>query len=242
MIKLLATTLTLLIDTGMVIFGAVILYMQNPKMFMITLMIVILYAIVVFGFNKLYRKLNEEQMESSAQLNSYLIESINGIQTIKTYNSEKTIIYNTENKFVRMLKSAFRLSLTRNIQSSLTAAINCIGGVMLLWVGGMSVLKGEMSIGEIITFEALVGYFLNPIKNIINLQPQLQTATVSAARLGEILDLEIEKNSLEDEFGDIDIDLSCEPKILSVNITDNHTKAKFIDELDELGFEIIREI
>lgn len=192
-------TLTLLIDTGMVIFGAVILYMQNPKMFMITLMIVILYAIVVFGFNKLYRKLNEEQMESSAQLNSYLIESINGIQTIKTYNSEKTIIYNTENKFVRMLKSVFRLSLTRNIQSSLTAAINCIGGVMLLWVGGMSVLKGEMSIGEIITFEALVGYFLNPIKNIINLQPQLQTATVSAARLGEILDLEIEKNSLEDE-------------------------------------------
>ena len=50
------------------------------------------------------------------------------------------------------------------------------------------------------------------------------------------------KNSLEDEFGDIDIDLSCEPKILSVNITDNQTKAKFIDELDELGFEIIREI
>lgn len=50
------------------------------------------------------------------------------------------------------------------------------------------------------------------------------------------------KNSLEDEFGKIDIDLSCEPKILSVNITDNQTKAKFIDELDELGFEIIREI
>ena len=50
------------------------------------------------------------------------------------------------------------------------------------------------------------------------------------------------KNSLEDEFGDIDIDLSFEPKILSVNITDNQTKAKFIDELDELGFEIIREI
>ena len=50
------------------------------------------------------------------------------------------------------------------------------------------------------------------------------------------------KNSLEDEFGDIDIDLSCETKILSVNITDNQTKAKFIDELDELGFEIIREI
>ncbi|WP_096015165.1 heavy-metal-associated domain-containing protein [Campylobacter lanienae] len=50
------------------------------------------------------------------------------------------------------------------------------------------------------------------------------------------------KNSLEDEFGDIDIDLSCEPKILNVNIADNQTKAKFIDELDELGFEIIREI
>ena len=50
------------------------------------------------------------------------------------------------------------------------------------------------------------------------------------------------KNSLEDEFGKIDIDLSCEPKILSIDIANSQIKAKFIEELSELGFEIIREM
>lgn len=192
-------TLTLMIDTGMVIFGGIILYMQNAKMFFITLVVVALCTIVVFSFNKIYRRLNEEQMESSAQLTSYLIESINGIQTVKSFNSEKTIIYNTENKFVRNLRSSFKLSLAGNIQSSLMSAINSIGGVILLWVGGVSVLRGEMSIGEIITFQALVGYFLGPLNNIICLQPQLQSAAVSASRLSEIIDLDIEKTVAEEE-------------------------------------------
>ncbi|MCR8679537.1 MULTISPECIES: heavy-metal-associated domain-containing protein [Campylobacter] len=50
------------------------------------------------------------------------------------------------------------------------------------------------------------------------------------------------KNSLEDEFGKIDIDLSCEPKILTIDINSDEIKAKFIDELNELGFEVIKEI
>ena len=50
------------------------------------------------------------------------------------------------------------------------------------------------------------------------------------------------KNSLEDEFGDIDMDLSCEPKILTIDINSDEIKAKFIDELNELGFEVIKEI
>lgn len=50
------------------------------------------------------------------------------------------------------------------------------------------------------------------------------------------------KNSLEDEFGTIDIDLSCEPKTLKIDINNDEIKAKFIDELNDLGFEVIREI
>lgn len=50
------------------------------------------------------------------------------------------------------------------------------------------------------------------------------------------------KNSLEDEFGTIIIDLTSEPKILTININSDEIKAKFIDELNELGFEVIKEI
>lgn len=50
------------------------------------------------------------------------------------------------------------------------------------------------------------------------------------------------KNSLEDEFGTIIIDLTSEPKILTIDINSDEIKAKFIYELNELGFEVIKEI
>lgn len=56
-----------------------------------------------------------------------------------------------------------------------------------------------MSMGQLITYNALLAYFLEPIQNLINLQPTLQTAVVAADRLGEILDLETEKSEQEDK-------------------------------------------
>ena len=190
-------TLTIMIDTVMAIAGAIILYIQNAKLFAITIVIVLLYMIVVVVFHKWYEKLNQKQMEDNAQLTSYMVESLNGIQTIKAYNAERKANRETEIKFVTLLKSIFRLSWVSNLQSSLKVFIELLGGVVILWVGGISVINGEMTMGALITFNSLLAYFLDPVKNLINLQPQVQTAVVAADRLGEILDLEAEKTEKE---------------------------------------------
>lgn len=190
-------TLTIMIDTLMAAAGAVILYMQNGKMFGIAVLMVILYLIIVITFNRWYEKLNRKQMEDNAQLTSYLVESLNGIQTIKAYNAEGKAKTETEIRFVRLLKSIFHLSWVSNLQSSLKVFIELVGGVIILWAGGVCVIRGEITIGGLITFNSLLVYFLDPIKNLINLQPQIQTAVVAADRLGEILDLEVEKTEAE---------------------------------------------
>ena len=71
--------------------------------------------------------------------------------------------------------------------------MEAVGSVVILWVGAYSVLQGNMTVGSLVSFNALLVYFLDPVKNLINLQPTLQTAMVASDRLGEILDLEIEK-------------------------------------------------
>ena len=190
-------TLTIMIDTLMAIAGGIVLYMQNGKMFAITVIIVILYMIIVLVFNKWYERLNRKQMEDNAQLTSYLVESLNGIQTVKAYNAERKANQETEIRFVKLLRSIFNLSWVSNTQSSLKVFVELVGGVVILWVGGVSVIKGDMTIGALITFNSLLVYFLDPIKNLINLQPQIQTAVVAADRLGEILDLEAEKTENE---------------------------------------------
>lgn len=190
-------TLTIMIDTLMAIAGAVILYIQNAKLFIIALIIVILYFIIVAAFNKWYEKLNRRQMEDNAQLTSYMVESLNGIQTVKSYNAERKANLETERKFVKLLKSIFNLCWVENLQTSLKVFIELVGGIIILWVGGISVINGNMTIGSLMTFNALLAYFLDPVKNLINLQPQIQTAVVAADRLGEILDLEAEKTEKE---------------------------------------------
>lgn len=190
-------TLTIMIDTLMAVAGVVILYLQNVQMFGITVIMVVLYLIIVLAFNKWYEQLNRKQMEDNSQLTSYLVESLNGIQTVKAYNAERKANRETEIKFVKLLKSIFDLSWVSNLQSSLKIFVELVGGVVILWVGSVCVIKGQITIGQLITFNSLLVYFLDPVKNLINLQPQMQTAVVAADRLGEILDLEAEKGENE---------------------------------------------
>lgn len=191
-------TLTMMIYTLMVVFGAAILWSQNASMFAIAVLMVVLYAVIVVVFNKWYAKLNQDQMEDNSQLTSYMVESLNGIQTIKSYNAERSVNIQTEQKFVRLLKSVFNLSFANNFQTSLKSAVELVGGVVILWVGALHVLDGKITIGQLVTFQSLLVYFLDPVKNIVNLQPQMQSAMVAADRLGEILDLGIEKDEKED--------------------------------------------
>lgn len=188
------TLITIMIDTIMVLAGGLILFFKSKILFAIAAIMVVLYGVLVLLFNKPYKKANEKQMEDKAQLTSYLVEALNGIQTIKAFNGEQTVQTETELKLIRLLKSIFRLSCIGNVQEGLKTFVEAIGGVVILWIGAYSVLRGNMTIGSLVSFNALLIYFLNPVKNLINLQSSLQTAMVASDRLGEILDLEIEKD------------------------------------------------
>ena len=190
-------TLTVMIDTIMAIAGGLILFFKNKVLFGIAFVMVLLYGILVIAFNKAYKKANEHQMEQNAQLTSYLVESLNGIQTVKAFNGEQTVQTETEFRFVRLLKSIFKLASISNVQEGLKLFVESMGSVIILWVGAYNVLNGNMTIGSLVAFNSLLVYFLDPVKNLINLQPTLQTAMVASDRLGEILDLEIEKSKSE---------------------------------------------
>ncbi|MDO5040106.1 peptidase domain-containing ABC transporter [Clostridium sp.] len=190
-------TLTMMIDVLMVLIGGFILYSQSTLLFGITIIPLILYGIIVFIFKNNIEKVNRETMESNAKLTSYLVESLNGIETIKAFNSEREVNLETEKRFIKLIKAIFKNGTINNIQVSLKSGVKGIFAIAILWIGTVQVLNGKISFGELLTFNALLAYFLTPIENIINLQPTLQTAVVAAERLSEILDLELEKSKEE---------------------------------------------
>lgn len=192
-----SVTLTLMVDVLMATVGGIILYIQNAKLFFICFVPIVLYIILVFGFKNKLKKVNRNVMENNANLTSYLVESLQGIETVKAFNGENLVQIKTENKFLKFIKSCFNHGFIYNIQETLLNSVSGIFGICLLWLGGVLVLKGEITIGELISFNALLAYFIEPISRLINLQPQLQEAIVASDRLGEILDLEVEKTEYE---------------------------------------------
>lgn len=191
--------LTMMIDVFMVLIGGFILYYQSSFLFRLTIVPLVLYAIIVFAFKSSIEKANRETMERNAKLTSYLVESLTGVETIKAFNSEREVNLETEKRFIKLIKAIFKNEFINNIQVSLKSLAKGVFGIAVLWIGTIQVLNGEISFGELLTFNALLAYFLDPIENIINLQPMVQTALVAAERLSEILDLELEKSKEDDK-------------------------------------------
>ncbi|MBX4262528.1 peptidase domain-containing ABC transporter (plasmid) [Clostridium estertheticum] len=187
-------TLTMMIDVFMVIIGGTILYSQSSLLFGFTLVPLICYGIIVVVFKNQIEKVNRETMESNAKLTSYLVQSLSGIETIKAFNAEREVNAETEKRFVKLIKAIFRNGFIDNFQASLKGFVKGVFSIIILWIGTLQVLSGKISFGELLTFNALLVYFLDPIENIINLQPTVQTALVAAERLSEILDLSLEKS------------------------------------------------
>ena len=185
--------LTVMIDIVMALFGGIVLYKQSNRLFLFCFVPIILYSILVLAFKKPLEYVNENMMEYNSKLTSYLIESIEGIELVKSFNAEEKIKLKGEEKFVKFIKSIFKYGYVNILQLSIRNGIKEIYGIVLLWSGAYYVLNGDMSVGTLISFNALLIYFLDPIERVINLQPEIQSAIVATKRINEVLEVEIEK-------------------------------------------------
>ncbi len=188
--------LSLMLDTLMVIFAGIILWIQNKVLFRVTIILIPLYLVVLWIFNKPYNSVQRKSMEQAADLESYFVETLNGIASIKAYSSEERVYHQAEFKFIKLIKTTFREAVLRNVQRGLQSLLAFAGEIIILWVGGLLILKGQMSIGQLLTYNALLVYFFKPVANLASLQPTLQEAYIAAERLGEILTLEKEKEKV----------------------------------------------
>lgn len=205
------TTLTIMLDTIMAIACGALLWYISSTLFCITLVIMVIYAMIMFLFRKPIRSVNHELMENEAQVTSYLKESIDGIETLKAYQYENHAKVKAEGLYEKFANKNVKGSLIYNFQESLVSAVASIGIVILLWTGTYLCIDNVITMADLFMFYYLINYFLDPVSNLINLQPELQTAIVAAERLNDILDAELEQRAsdrkeLESLQGDIKLE------------------------------------
>lgn len=194
------TILSLFLDLGITIIVGSVLAVQNIQLFLLSLISFPVYFLIVYTFMKPFERLNQEQMASNATLSSSIIEDINGIETIKSLTSEKSSYQKIDREFVDYLKKSFAHQKSEAIQNSIKQATQLIINVLVLWFGAKLVISNQLSVGQLVTYNALLGYFTEPFQNIINLQTKIQTATVANRRLNEVylVDSEFKANESQE--------------------------------------------
>ncbi|MDW8571586.1 peptidase domain-containing ABC transporter [Staphylococcus shinii] len=192
-----SVTITLLVDTLMVIVGGSILFIQSPILFYITLFLIPLYLFIGLSFRKVLKKYNRLVMEQDATLDAYLIESFSGYPVIKSFVAENEVFQKGVNYFEKLIKRLYKLNFFINIQLTINDFMKMTTTLVILWVGSFMIMKGELSLGELLTFNALVIYYIDPIERLINLQPQIQSALVATQRYLDIIDIKTESNIKE---------------------------------------------
>ena len=187
-------SLDLVVNVMILFFTTCLMFVYSWKLALITLLSAPLFLVIFLGFNKLNRKYQRGIMESSAELESQLVESINSISTIKRFGIEEYANLKTETRFVHLLKNTFR---------SIYGAIIAQGGIQfistgvtiaVLWVGSVLVIDQELTPGALMLFYSLIGYVLSPISSLITSNQTIQDALIAADRLFQIMDLERESN------------------------------------------------
>lgn len=194
------TILTLVIDSTMAIFFGVYLFSISPVLFLITISIMACYSIVVIAFKPVIKHFNLASMEKDAEITSHLNESINGIETIKSFGNESGVLQKANDIFQKLMDIILNGTVVCAVKDSLIAAIASIGVVILLWMGNRLCQEDVITLGSIISFYVVMNYFLTPLQNLIELQPVIQTGVVAAERLNDILDTPVESESSADRL------------------------------------------
>lgn len=178
------------------IFVGLTMLVQNNQLFLLTLLAIPIYTIIILVFVPTFDKINTEVMHANSKVSSAIIEDINGIETIKSLNSEEIRFKLINTKIKKYLNKSFQLNTLESLQNALKQTSQLILTVGILWVGAKLVMKNQISIGQLITYNTLLFYFINPLENIINLQIKLQSASVANTRLNDIYLVESEHNAI----------------------------------------------
>lgn len=188
------TALSGLMDAVMLIVSGPILLGINAKLFAISISTVLIVAVLSMFFAKVYRSYYSKVMSQNADVQSYLYESLNGIATVKAFNAEDIVNNEYEKKKMTYANTNWTLNKYGITQGLISGLINGISGILIYWIGCSTILKGSMSIGTLLTFNTLLGYFSGPLFRLVNIQNSVQESLVAAERVGEILELEQEKD------------------------------------------------
>ncbi|RKZ51847.1 MAG: type I secretion system permease/ATPase [Candidatus Parabeggiatoa sp. nov. 3] len=188
------SALTLVIDLFFTVVFLTVMYYYSPTLTYIVLGSLPFYILLSFVVTPILRERLHEKFNRGAENQAFLVEAINGIETVKASAVEPQFQRRWETQLAGYVSAAFKANHLGNIANQIAGFINKVTTVLILWIGARLVIEGYLSIGQLIAFNMLAGRVSGPVLRLVQLWQDFQQAGISLQRLGDILNAKTEPN------------------------------------------------
>jgi ATP-binding cassette subfamily B protein len=166
----------------------------NFQLTLLVLAIIPPIAILTVVSSPILRQLSREVFAEAAGQNSLLVEMMTGVATVKAAAAEQEIRWRWEERLTSLVNVQFKGQKLSNVLQSISALINTLGTTALLWYGATLVMQDQLTVGQFVAFNMLIGNVINPILSLVKLWDEFQEILVSVERLNDIFAAEPEES------------------------------------------------
>lgn len=182
------TALYAVLDSIFSVIYIIVMLFYSWLLTIIALATVPLFGLLTIIVSPMIRRQVRVKAERNAETQSHLVEVVSGIQTVKAQNIELKSRWKWQERYARYVSDGFKAVITSTTAGSISAFLNKLSGLLLLWVGAGLVLQQQLTLGELIAFRIIASYTTSPLLRLIQLWQNFQETALSLERLADILD------------------------------------------------------
>jgi HlyB family type I secretion system ABC transporter len=227
-------SLGVLLDLMSVFVYATLMFIYSWKLALVTLISIPPFLILTFASTPFLKKMSREIFNATNAENSYLIEALNGVRTIKSMSVEKSVRWSWEERLNREIKQTYRGQIIGIKIQMISSAINTISSTALIWIGASLVISGEFTIGQLFAFNMLSANVISPFQRLAVLWNKLQEVGIAIERLCDVIEAkpEEDRDSHRQDIGKL------KGYVKFNNVTFRYNKDADNNILENINFEI----
>lgn len=194
----------LFVDSILSITSIICLFLISKILSLIILLVSFIIIIIILLYKKIFITNLNILKNKQSDINSFVIESIMGFETIKGLSLEKNFINNFNDNYNNYLFKYKKLSKLQNKENYYKNLIYDIGLNLIILLGSLLIYYNVISIGNLVLFITLTSFFLNPIKSIVENYELFRETKISINRINELI-LEDKQNNKQIKISNIEV-------------------------------------
>ena len=182
---------------SMVIFGG-LLFLLSVPLALVGISMTLINLVILIMVSQLIATNSYKVLQQQAELSSVEMNGLNCIETLKVTSAEDSFFKKWSALHATSISSQQQLAYISSLLMILPTFISSITGILVLWIGSIQIINGDLTIGTLIAFQALIVAFQEPLEMLLGVGEKIQRMKADAARITDVMNNPLDPLSSSD--------------------------------------------